>query len=237
VNRRLAGFWLVVAALACLGAGDGVPLPAPTAPAWAPLAFRSIDTPTEFRPAADSPRVLEAESRCGASARVLPLEGVDLSATPILEWRWRVLRPLAVADERIKAGDDFAARVYVMFEFETEGASLFERARRRLGSRLYGMEMPGAALSFVWTSGVAPGESWTSPYTEDSKMVALADGSGEAWRTESVDVEAAFRRAFDREPPRALALGIMSDADNACQHALAQFADFRFAPAAEVPAP
>jgi hypothetical protein len=236
VNRRLAGSWLVLAALACLGASGDVALPAPTAAGWAPLAFRSIDTPTEFRPALDSPRVLEAESRCGASARVLQLSGVDLNATPVLEWRWRVLRPLAIADERSKAGDDFAARVYVMFEFESEGAGFFERARRRLGSRLYGMEMPGAALSFVWTSGVAPGQSWTSPYTQDSKMLALANGSGAAWRTESVDVPAAFRRAFDREPPTALALGVMSDADNTCQHTLAQFADFRFAPA-ETPAP
>ncbi len=237
MKRRLQGLGCIVAAAACLGAGRDVPLPAPTADAWAPLTFPSVETHTEFRPSPDSPRVLEAESRCGASARVLPLAGVDLAATPILEWRWRVLRPLKVEDERIKAGDDFAARVYVMFEFESERASLFERARRSLGERLYGVEMPGAALSFVWTSGVSPGQAWVSPYTEDSRMLALADGSGEGWRSERVDILQAFRRAFEREPPAAVALGVMSDADNTCQHSVAQVADFHFRAAAETSSP
>lgn len=229
-GRRAGGAWALATTLLWAAAAGSEPLPAPTDPAWQPLEFRNVETPTRYAAADDAPGVLEAEARCAASARVLPLENVDLDATPILRWRWRVLRGLAGSDERTKAGDDFAARIYVMFRFEPEKASLFERARRRLGESLVGTEMPGAALSFVWTHAVAPGERWTSPYTAESKILALARGGAGVWREESIDVIAAYREAFGGEPAEPMALGVMTDADNGCQHAVAQYADFRLDP-------
>lgn len=159
---------------------------------------------------------------------MLSLSQIDLKATPVLHWRWRVLEPLSGADERTKAGDDFAARVYVMFEFEPERASWFERAQRQVGESLYGRQLPGAALAFVWTQRVAPGTTWTSPYTDETKMMALATGAGEEWKSESIDVHSAFADAFGYTAPRAVGLAVMTDADNTCRKARAQFDGFRF---------
>ncbi|MGH0032631.1 MAG: DUF3047 domain-containing protein [Myxococcota bacterium] len=215
-----------------LGAAEpGVlPLAPPGSDAWQPLAFRSVERTTDYAPLDEGG--VRAEARCSASALVLPLEetDLDLARTPVLHWRWRVDRPLAIADERSKGGDDFAARVYVMFRFEPEKASLLERARQSLGRRLFGTEMPGTALNFVWSSGEDPGALWTSPYTGSARLLAVARGAVDDWRSESVDVVEAYRRAFDAEPPEPLALGLMTDADDACQHAVARYADFRFAP-------
>ena len=61
----------------------------------------------------DGRRVLEAESVATASSLYLERE-IDLTATPVLEWRWRIEKPLSLPDERIKDGDDFAARVYAV---------------------------------------------------------------------------------------------------------------------------
>ena len=226
MRTRLLG--TIALAVLLLGAAEPRSLPPPGADAWEPLTFRSVERETVYAPLADEAGV-RAEARCAASALVLPLPDLDLARTPVLHWRWRVDRALEIEDERSKQGDDFAARVYVMFRFEPEKASLLERARQSLGQRLFGTEMPGTALNFVWSSREDPGALWTSPYVDSSRMIAVASGSADGWRSESVDVVAAYRRAFGEEPPAPLALGIMTDADNACQHAEAAYADFRFA--------
>ncbi len=202
-------------------------LPQPGASAWAPLRFRSVPRQTTYTPIPGGHGV-RAEADCAASALVLPLEAIDLARTPVLRWRWHVEQPLEIEDERIRAGDDFAARVYLMFRFEPDRASFFERARQRLGSRLFGTEMPGSVLSFVWTSREAPGSRWTNPFAAETKMIALARGGASEWRDEAVDVVAEYRRTYAHGPPAPLALGIMTDADNACQYAAARYADFRF---------
>lgn len=224
-GRRL----LLTASLSALAIASMAPtvLPQPGAPAWAPLRFRSVQRHTIYTPIPGGLGV-RAEADCAASALVLPLDAIDLALTPVLRWRWHVEQPLEIEDERIRDGDDFAARVYLMFRFEPQRASFFERARQRLGSRLFGSEMPGSVLSFVWTSREAPGSRWTNPFASESKMIALAQGGASEWRNEAVDVVAEYRRTYAHDPPATLALGIMTDTDNACQHATARYADFRF---------
>lgn len=202
-------------------------LPAPGDDAWEPLTFRGVKRPTRYTPIGGPDAGTRAEARCGASALVLPLEAVDLSRTPVLRWRWRVVAPLDVADERIREGDDFAARVTVMFEFEPERASLYERMRRSIALGLFGTRLPGSALTFVWTSRIAPGSLWPNPYAGESRMIALARGPGDGWRSEAVDLVAFYTRAFDRSPPGARGIGIMTDADDTCQHAVAEYRDFQ----------
>jgi hypothetical protein len=210
---------------AAAAAAETTSLPAPGAADWEPLTFRGVSRHTVYTPQPDGG--VRAEAACAASGLVLPLARVDLARTPVLHWRWRIDRPLAIDDERSRSGDDFAARVYVMFRFEPERASLYARLRQRIGSRLYGSEVPGSAVSFVWTSREEPGAVWTNPFADETRMIAVARG-GSGWRDEAVDVVAAYRRAFDRDPPAALALGIMTDSDNACQHAVARYAGFHF---------
>jgi len=224
----------IAAAALCLSslhaaAQVGTPLPPPGDPAWRPVEFRNVERTTDYSPLADAQAGVRAEARCSASALVLPLDTADLTRTPLLHWRWRIVRGLDVADERSRAGDDFAARVYVMFRFEPERAGWLERAQRALAARLYGTELPGTALNFVWTRRVAAGSSWTSPYTEHSRIIALASGPGSDWRSEAVDLPAVYASAFGHLPPAPEALGLMTDSDNTCQHAVAEFRDFRLA--------
>lgn len=228
-RRRVAS--ALAAALAIGAAPPGEPAPPGTLPppgqdGWEPLTFRSISRHTVYTPLADGD--LRAEADCAASALVLPLAGIDLERTPVLRWRWRVDEPLQIADERSRGGDDFAARVYVMFHFQPDGASLLERIRQDLGRRWYGTELPGSALSFVWSSHEAPGSLWSNPYAAESRMIALERGPASDWREEAVDVVAAYRRAFGQAPPPPLALGIMTDADDSCQRAVARYGSFRF---------
>jgi hypothetical protein len=191
--------------------------------------FRSVGRTTTYTPVTiDGIEAVRADSDCSASALWLPLEDLDLDRTPRLGWRWRVDRGLVVPDERVAAGDDFAARVYVMFRLDPARATLGQRLRHRLGAALYGREPPGSALNFVWASRAEIGSTWTNPFADSAKMVVVETGRHPGWRREEVDVRAWYQALFGVAPPPVLGLAIMSDSDNTCQQARAAFADFRF---------
>ena len=171
---------------------------------------------------------VRATSECAASAIYLPVAGVDLTRTPRLAWRWRIERGLEVADERTRRGDDFAARVYVTFRFDPERAPFAERLRYRLARALYGERVWGRALVYAWTSHELAGARWDSPVAAGAKMISLGCGPLPAWATAEVDVAADFAAAFADAPPPLQAVALMTDSDDTCSGATADFADLRF---------
>ena len=202
--------------------------PAPTT--GGPSSFAASPT----RPATPSSsfegvEVARAESNCGASGLVLRLDAIHLDQTPLLSWRWRVDRGLDLLEEQTKAEDDFAARVYIMFELDKSRASTFQRLRHRLAKLIYGKDIPGSALNFVWTSRLPAGTVWDNPFESSAKMIALAQGAkhgladGNRRRGRSIP-----RTLSLAGPPPLLGLAIMSDSDNSCQRTEARFADFKF---------
>ena len=68
--------------------------------------------------------VLHADSSAAASGLYREVS-IELGQTPILNWTWQVDGVLKGADERTRAGDDYAARVYVIFS----GGVMFWRTR------------------------------------------------------------------------------------------------------------
>lgn len=227
----------VAAGALCLAASVGhaneIILAPPGSEAWRPLTFSKIKRKTRYQPVSiDGRRAIRADAVCSASALYLPIE-VDLRRTPRLSWRWKVERGLAVHDERVKGGDDFAARVYVMFRFDRSRASVWERFWHGVGQKIYGDEIPGTALNYVWSSREPAGKTWDSPFVSSSKMVSLGNGPMNDWQSEEVDVRADYLSLFGEPPPPALAIALMSDTDNSCQRGTAYFADFKLAGAPE----
>ena len=226
--RRLALALLLGAAAA---SGQERALPPPDSAAWQPLAFPKIERHTRYTSASEDGRpVLRAESECSASGLLLPLSDVELAKTPLLRWSWRVDESLAPADERSRAGDDFAARVYVAFAFEPERASLLERAARGLAAAVYGESLPGNSLDYVWSSHEAVGADWPNPYTASAHMLVAESGTAAGWRDVEVDLLADYARVFSHGAPAPLFLALMTDTDDRCLRARASYADFRLAP-------
>ncbi|MEM9175765.1 MAG: DUF3047 domain-containing protein [Myxococcota bacterium] len=215
------------------------PMPPPGEAPWRPLEFRSIPKTTQYTTRSEDGRtVLTAETDCGASGLVLRLHPpVDLRETPRLAWRWRITLPLGpgarAVDERSQEGDDFAARVYVLFPFDRENASLLDRMARTLGERWYGSEMPGATLTYVWPRTVDRDTTWTSAFRDEVKLVAAeaptADAGPTGWRDVVVDVarDARLGLGLAEEVP-VVGIGLMTDADGTCDVAAAEYADFRW---------
>ena len=220
--------------------GAAIELPSPGHAAWRPVRFDSVDRPTRYTAVSqDGVDSVRADSDCAASAQVLAVGEIDLARTPILRWRWRVEHGLDIADERSRAGDDFAARVYAIFRFDPERASLRTQLRNALASPfaspLAGDGRPGATLAFVWTSRLPVGTTWRNPYAGEVQMISLTQGESAGWRDESVDLAHAFRGNVGYAPPEILAIGIMTDADNSCGHAIGGYSGFRFTAAETTP--
>ncbi len=205
-------------------------LPPPGGDGWRPLVFPRVEKQTAYEPVEfEGAPALRAQARCSASGLLHAVPGLELARTPWLHWRWRVDRDLPARDPRAKTGDDYAARVYVAFRFEPERASRFERVKRGALELLYGAELPGSALNYVWSASEPAGSSWPSPYVEQSRMISLGAAPAGEFRDARVDLVADYRRLFGSEPPPVEFVAVMSDADDGCGEALAWFADLRFA--------
>ena len=160
----------------------------------------------------DGRRVLEAHSVSTASSLFLERE-IDLTATPILEWSWRIEKPMAVKNEQIKEGDDFAARLYVVAP----------------GEGWFGMPR---AINYVWTNRTRIGDAWPNPFASEVMMVAVESGHGNAgtWRTYRRDVRADFRRLFGMDVNELEGIAVMTDSDNSRQSARAWYGEISLHP-------
>ena len=163
---------------------------------------------------------------------------IDLKKTPILCWRWRVEAPVASADMTRKSGDDYAARVYLVFEVPPEQLNLSTRVKLGVARGIYGNKVPDAALNYVWDNKHAVGTVQDNAYTDRARMRVLRTGDSLAkrWVSERRNVLSDFQQAFGPLDGQLRGLAIASDTDNTGEDAHAGFADFRFVEAeAECP--
>jgi hypothetical protein len=157
---------------------------------------------------------------------------IDLAATPILCWRWYVDAPVSGADMRKKSGDDYAARVYVTFDVPSSALSAGTRFKLGVARRLFGKDVPDAAVTYVWDNRNPVGTRRKSAYTDRAQLIVAETGSARAghWVQERVDVAADFARAFEGEPAKPTRIAVASDTDNTNGSARAAFADLHFVP-------
>ena len=149
---------------------------------------------------------LKAHSVRAASGLIKKLS-VDTRRYPRLSWSWRVEHSLKREDIKSKKGDDFAARVYVVFP-----RTFFWRMR---------------AINYVWANKMAKGSEAVSPYTANSVIVAVQSGDEKAGTVvqEERDIREDYRRIFGEEPPLLGGVAIMTDTDDTQDEATAWYGD------------
>jgi hypothetical protein len=138
--------------------------------------------------------VIAASSSASASGLVK-----KISFSPVkhryLRWSWKVAHTVTGGDERTKSGDDYAARVYVLFP-----GTFFWQMR---------------AINYIWANKLAAGKSLVNAYTSNARMIAVESGNEKTgqWLTEERDLLADYRALFGADPPNAEAIAIMTDTD------------------------
>ena len=176
----------------------------------------------------DDAHALQVSSQASMSLLARPVS-IDLADTPVLCWRWRIDAPLKGADIATRAGDDYAARLYVSFAIPDEEKGFGLRTKLALGRAIWGADLPDAAINYVWDNRSPVGTEQANAYTDRAMMVVLRSGATQAgrWVSERRDIAADVTRLFS---PRATAvqLAVTADTDNTGESATAGFADLHF---------
>ena len=155
---------------------------------------------------------------------------VDLKATPMLCWRWRVEDVVKNADMNTKAGDDYAARVYVAFKLPPDKIDFGLRFKLQFARNLYGEHVPDAALNYIWDNKNPIGHRQFNAYTDRTQMIVQRSGTAQVgtWVTERVDVLSDVVKAYGSDQAKISLLALASDTDNTKSKAHAGFADLHF---------
>ena len=196
---------------------------------WRELRLADIK-PAELALVADEgATVLRVRSNAAAGTAAYALRASPAGTQ--LAWKWKIDRVVEKADLASKAGDDFAARVYVFFEVPMASLPWGERMKLRIARLLHGNDVPSAGICYVWDNRHPPGTSRWNPYTDRVRTVVVESGNERAgrWIDERRDVEADFRAAFGGQAmPPITGIAAGNDTDQTGESATAWFGDFRF---------
>lgn len=180
----------------------------------------------------DGTRVLRAQSNDAASGLSKAID-VDPAAYPVIQWTWRVANLLERGDLSRKRGDDFAARLFVTFDYDPANLPLNERLKYKTYRLLGYDEVPVRALNYVWANQAPAGTVADNAHTSWVKMIVLRSKDAELhrWYTEKRNVYADYRAVFGEEPPAITSITLMTDTDNTGESATAYFGDIHLLPA------
>ena len=210
--------------------GSFPPMTGPVPEPWRIIQFDTKIPPTAYQTRVwDGVSAVEAKAD-GSMALLARGVEVDLKATPILCWRWRVDDVVKNADMKTKAGDDYAARVYVAFKLPSDKIDFGLRLKLQFARNLYGEHVPDAALNYVWDNKNAVGHRQFNAYTDRTQMIVQRSGVAQAggWISERVDVLSDVVKAYGSDQAKINLLALASDTDNTKSKAHAGFADLHF---------
>jgi len=235
--------YAITIAACCATLAAAAPTPLSSAPdsrvppPWQVITLSKIPRHTHYEIVTlDGKRVVKAEAD-GSYANVVHPLHADVATTPVLRWIWRVDRFPAASDLSLKAGDDVAAKVCVLFDLPLDRLGLIDRLKIELGRRLFKLDLPAATMCYLWERTLAPGTWLPNVYTDRVRMLVLrsaAAGEQGRWFDERRDLRADFAQAFGAEAaggvPPIRAIAFASDADNTGSSALAYFGDILLEP-------
>lgn len=179
-----------------------------TEQSWAEWEEKSFEGSTLYTLSQGDSSGVEAQASGTASGMFLEKE-LNIKKYPVLTWSWKVDKGLAAHDETTKAGDDYAARIYVV----VSGGLFFWKT---------------IAINYVWSSNPATDREWPNAYAgENAQMLALRgseDRQGE-WYFESRNLRDDFRTLFDQDIEEIDGIAIMTDTDDTGSSALANYGE------------
>ena len=162
-----------------------------------------------------SGKILEAKSRASGSGLFRELQ-VDLRETPCLAWSWKEQNILGGLNETTKDGDDYSARIYVVFS----NGPFFWNAR---------------AINYVWSSGQQIGSSWLNAFTDRTINISVDSGPERVglWVSHVRNIRKDYKRLFGKMTEVVDAVAIMTDTDNSRQSVTAYYGDIKFVSSCE----
>lgn len=197
---------------------------------WKPLTFPKIKRHTNYTLIREGDTVVvKAVSEASSSGLTRNIT-IDPKEYPVVQWRWKIGNLLKTSDMTRKDGDDYPARLYITFAYDSGKVSFFEKTKYEAARLLYGQYPPLGALNYIWDTKAAKGTIVPNPYTARAMMIVVESGAADVnrWVTEERNVYEDYRAAFGEEPPLISGVAIMTDTDNTGETATAFYGDIVF---------
>jgi len=175
-------------------------------PQWEKKEFKGQTRYTVIK--GENGHVLKAESNASASALIFRYK-YDLKDFPILSWRWKVENTIKKGDESRREGDDYAARVYVIFP--------------------HWLPPLTKSINYIWANKLPVAKHVPNPFYSKAVMVAVESGDENIgkWIAERRNVYEDYKSLFGEDPSLSGGIAIMTDTDNTGESAVAYYDDIR----------
>lgn len=156
----------------------------------------------------DGQPCIAAVSKAAASGLFYEIDFAP-ETMPILSWQWQIDDVVSKGDATRKSGDDYAARVYVVFP-----SPFFWRTK---------------ALNYIWDNKLPKETFIANAYTKNAMMIVVESGPHNKgkWVSETRDIEKDYLKAFGEPPPKVGAIAIMTDTDDTGETARAWYGPIR----------
>jgi hypothetical protein len=137
---------------------------------------------------------------------------VDPRERPLLSWSWKVTRLPVAADGRVRATDDAAAQIYLVFPRWPDPTTASD------------------VIGYVWDTSAPAGLRFTSPKAANVRLIVVESGPARlgAWLEYERNVADDYVALFGREPPRVGKVALMIDSNDTRSSAEALIGDLVF---------
>lgn len=174
---------------------------------WENVAF--FKTPTDYQVVRDGTNFCVR----GLAEKTSSAYAVKLDVAPQpkfkLRWRWKIEGVAPLGSERELKRFDHAGRVFVAFD------------------TLIG---PPRTINYSWATDEKPGTALEHPKSSRAQIIVVQSGNSRTneWIAEERDVVADWRRVFgQREMPKIVGLGVMTDSDSTGARLVGYYTDIR----------
>jgi len=171
-------------------------------PGWTEKSFKGKTLYTVNQDEGQS--YLRATSNGTASALYYKIE-YDPREYPYIAWKWKVDNIIEKGDATKKSGDDYAARLFVVFP-----SPFFVSTE---------------TLNYIWANKLPKGSSVPCPYMENNFMISVQSGPAKTgkWLAESKNIYEDYIKYFAKQPRKVGAIAIMTDTDDTKEKASARY--------------
>ena len=200
---------------------------------WEVVKITEEKKPTQYRLVDDGGTVVLSAKADGAATGLGQPTKTDIKATPIIEWRWKINRLIATADNAVAAKEDSPVRIVFSFGGDRAKLPLTDRVALTLSDQRSGKPTPYATLMYIWSNKAPVGTVIPNPHTSRVQMIVAASGPAGvgAWQSLKRNVLDDYRKAFNEDPGLLMSIGVLTDTDNTGESVEAWYGDIKLLPA------
>jgi hypothetical protein len=119
---------------------------------WRSLKFDRIETLSLYSIKTEGESTYLKTSSNGGASGLIFKKRFNIYNYPKIEFRWRADSVLASGNALKKSGDDYPIRVYILFEYDPERATTWEKIRFEAVKLIYGEYPPHSSINYIWAN-------------------------------------------------------------------------------------